>query len=314
MGIMSPLLLALVFLGAGGALLTWSSGRILKSAEHLGHILRLPPIVTGALFIGLGTSLPELATSLTSVFRGAPDIVVPTIIGSNIFNILWILGLGFLFRLHLRQESRGWKEIIAILLATAGSLLLLFVGGFWVSGLIFLLLLYVCIRLILRPESEEKRILAHHPRLHHTIIALMVSLFILWVGSELLIRGISDLVWVLNIDRGILSLLLVAFATSLPELVVSVHGYFTRRESLAFGNILGSTIVNPFLIGGVTSLLAPLPGIHGKQWEAALFTLIASILLILPIAIKRTLPRWTGIVYILIFAIYVIVIFRPVIG
>lgn len=308
---MIDIISAILFIGGGGSLLAWSSSRILKSSELLGSRFRLPSIVTGALFVGVGTSLPELSTSIIGVFRGAADVVVPTIIGSNIFNILWILGLGILFQLRLKKQTRQWKDIFAIILAFLGSISLILTGATFVSGIILIVCFVVAMGLIIRPETQSARSLHIPGHLGKTIVILLISLFLLWAGSELLLRGINTLVHVLEIERGVLSLVLVAFATSLPELTVSVHGFFTRRESLAFGNILGSTIANPLLIGGLAGLLGPLPSLSSMQWEIVLFSSIACGLLILPLVVRRTLSRWIGAGYLGLFVLYILFIFIP---
>jgi cation:H+ antiporter len=269
----------LLLLIAGGELLVRGSVRV---AERLG----LSPLVIGLTLVGFGTSMPELVTSVQAAAIGAPGIAVGNIVGSNIANILLILGIAALIApipvppLALKRDGAlvlGSAVVFALVAVSVG--LERWVGIVFVLGLVgYIAFAYVQERdqpvtdggighsaAYDKGEAVEE-LIAHRQRPHPTSTALDITvslamaiggLVIIVVGGRLLVDGAVALARSFDIAETVIGLTIVAIGTSMPELVTSVVAALRRHGDVALGNILGSNIYNSLGIGGVTGIIAP---------------------------------------------------------
>jgi cation:H+ antiporter len=265
------------------------------------------PLLTGLVVVGFGTSAPELVVSVDAAIREQPDIAVGNIVGSNIGNILLILGLCAVIcpmNVHPLALRRDGVVVVAasllfIVLAWSGAL------GRWEAALLlamltaYLMWAYWTERNQSLPEAEmhsaeAEELSAIPSSTAMIIVALVLGLIMLIGGSQLLLYGAIGLAQSIGISEAVIGLTIVAVGTSLPEMAVSVIAALRRHADVAVGNILGSNIFNVLGILGISAFLQPLPiAARVSQFDQWIMLGSASILLLFLYTGMR-LSRWEG--------------------
>jgi len=258
------LALGLIVLLAGGDMLVRGA---VAAARQLG----VSPLLVGLTLVGFGTSTPELVTSLQAAALGSPGIAVGNVVGSNIANILLILGIAALITpLACTRAAllRDGSVLALSALACAGATLQGTIGG--LSGLLFVIALigYVVFTYVRErrvPDAsagmhaEEGSLAEPGPRRLWLALLLAVSGIALTIlGARLLVDSAIALASAAGVSETVLGLTIVAVGTSLPELVTSVVAALRRQADVAFGNIVGSNIYNVLGILGITALVQPI--------------------------------------------------------
>lgn len=302
--------LGVLLLSVGGEILIRGS---LAAAKRLG----VSPLLSGLLIVGFGTSAPELVVSVDAALKGKPDIAVGNVVGSNIGNILLVLGLCALITPLAVKSSALRRD--GVMVVAASLLFLLLVGGQTVGraeAAVLLLALVLYLVWAYRTERaghtasaplsqvEAKAVMTLPATTTWTVLAIVSGLVLLIAGSRLLLQGAVDIAASLGVSEAVIGLTLVAVGTSLPELTISVIAVFRRHADVAIGNILGSNIFNLLGILGVSALLQPL-GVHARvlqfdQW----IMLAAALILLLFLYTGRRLGRLEGGLLLLGYAIY----------
>lgn len=307
-----------LFLFLGIALLTVGGEALIRGSLAAAKRLGVSPLLSGLVIVGFGTSAPELVVSVNAAIDGRPDIAIGNVVGSNIGNILLILGVCALITplavkpLALRRD--------AVTVVAASLLFLVLVGGSAlarVDAAIFLCALaaylgwaYWSERFHAAPSGElhqaEAEELSTVPMSVLWIaIAVILGLLLLIAGSQVLLIGAIGIAAYFGVPEAVVGLTLVAVGTSLPELSISVIAAIRRHADVAVGNILGSNIFNLLGILGVSALLQPLPVhpriLHFDQWVM----LGTSLLLLLFLYTGRRLSRAEGGVLLVGYGIYV---------
>lgn len=305
------LLLGIALLSCGGEALIRGS---LAAAKRLG----ISPLLGGLVIVGFGTSAPELVVSVNAAIDGRPDIAIGNVVGSNIGNILLILGVCALITplsvrpLTLRRD--------AVTVVAASVLFLVLVGGSALGradAAIFLVLLAAYLVWAYRSErfhaapsgalhlAEEKEVTAIPKSVLWTVSSVVVGLLLLIGGSQILLAGAIGIAEHLGLPETVIGLTLVAVGTSLPELSISVIAAVRRHADVAVGNILGSNIFNLLGVLGVSALLQPLPVdariLQFDQWVM----LGTSLLLLLFLFTDRRLSRPEGAMLLVGYGLYV---------
>ncbi|MFN7173466.1 MAG: calcium/sodium antiporter [Thermaurantiacus tibetensis] len=316
---MLPALLSLagglVLLVVGGELLVRGSVRI---AERLG----VSPLLIGLTLVGFGTSTPELVTSVEAARVGAPGIALGNIVGSNIANVLLILGLSALLAplaVSSAALRRDGSMVIALslLFAAAGYTFGLSrpVGLVFVTGLVgYMAWAYAQERNVARVEAsghtaaydKEEAVARLDPGLAPrqartagllaSLLAAAVAvggLAIIILGGRVLVAAAVDLARLLGMSESVIGLTVVAVGTSLPELVTSVVAAVRRQTDIAVGNVLGSNIYNILGIGGLTGLIAPTP-FPPEMLGVDLAVMVGAAVLLFLLALDRKVVRWEG--------------------
>ncbi|MBL07885.1 MAG: hypothetical protein CML96_02345 [Rhodobiaceae bacterium] len=256
--LISKLMTFYILIPLGIALLAFGGDFIVSSSTALAKKMNISPMIIGIAIIGFGTSIPEIFVATNAALSNSPDIAVGGIIGSNIANILLVLG----FALFLSQKNVLPKISMGDLSVMAFSTLFLiylmslgFIGGIWPALMISFLLVYFFLSFRffnVNPsldENEEKKN-------YFQILGLLIFSFIaLFYGSDFLIQGLVGLAKKLNIPESVLGLSLAAIGTSLPELSVTLFSIIRKKSSVALGNIIGSNIINILGALGVASLV-----------------------------------------------------------
>jgi cation:H+ antiporter len=271
----------LILVGIG--LLTLGGEALMRGALAASRRMGVSPLMGGLVIVGFGTSMPELVVSVDAALSHRPDIAVGNVVGSNIGNILLILGICALItplattRTALLRD--GMTVIAASLLFVVlvwGSALARTDAAFLLAGLaVYLAVAYAMERdrrtpaaRMYREEAEELSLLPHS--MSAIVAAVVIGLVCLIGGSRVLLTGAVGVAESLGVSEVLIGLTLVAVGTSLPELAVSVVAALRRHADVAVGNILGSNIFNLLGILGVSALLQPLP-VHSRiiafdQW------------------------------------------------
>lgn len=238
------------------------------SASQIAARLKVPLIVIGLTIVAFGTSAPEAAISITSAFQNNAGITVGNVLGSNIMNILLILGISALVcRLPVKKNTFRY-EIPFVAVITAVLLVL----GLWGKSLdrldsIVLILLFVLFMVYLAklsksgdgsavddvPEIDEN---ASIPKM---IILVILGIGMIVLGSDFTVSGATKIAEVMGLDDRIIGLTVVAFGTSLPELVTCIQAARKKKVDIAIGNIIGSNIFNILFVVGLSSLVSPNP-------------------------------------------------------
>jgi len=264
-------------------LLTAGGEILIRGSLAAARRLNVSPLLSGLVIVGFGTSSPELAVSIDAAISRQPDIAIGNVVGSNISNILLILGICALISplavkpLALRRDAVG--------VVAAGILFLLLAGGSVLGradAAILLIVLAAYLALAYRSErfhaapsaelhqAEAKELSALPGTVWWVIWSIISGLLLLIGGSHVLLKGATGIAEHFRISEAVIGLTLVAVGTSLPELAVSVVAAIRRHADVAVGNILGSNLFNLLGILGVSALLQPLP-VHARilqfdQW------------------------------------------------
>lgn len=285
-------------------ILVKSADYFTESAEKIGFAYRIPSFIIGGTIVAFGTSLPELASSLVAVFRGASEIVVGNVIGSNITNVALILGVAAIIT---GKRIRVTRELVDVdLPLMIGSAMLLAVtiwdGTFsffdavlMIAGLV-LYLLFVMFgdrHGNIDIDEEEIKKIPKGVVAPMTVLILIASGIILYFSAQYLIESVINISDVLNMDSAVVALYAVALGTSLPELVVSARAAYKGKGELAVGNILGSNVFNIFAVMGIPGLFTRLeiPEVMVTTYLPLMFLVS---LLYYFIAQDKSFTKWEG--------------------
>lgn len=313
----------------GLILLVKGADFFVDGAAGIAGKCRISPLVIGLTVVAFGTSMPELAVSVTSAATGSTDLSIGNVVGSNIANILLILGVSALVcKLPVRRASLV-LDIPVLLIASVLLIGLGIWGGAleWWDGLIFLAVFAVYMVILMRgarkdpPIPEEEKIpksrlgiwYAHKKeRTWFLVVLTVLGLGMVVGGGTLLVEGAKYVARAAGMSERVIGLTVVAVGTSLPELVTSVVATSKKQTDIAVGNIIGSNIFNILLIAGVSSLVAPLEFRMTDNLIDALVALTAAVLLYwLAMFDKHRLGKAAGIVFLLGYAAYYVYLFLP---
>ncbi|THD83611.1 calcium/sodium antiporter [Aliigemmobacter aestuarii] len=270
------MLLDLGYVVAGLILLVFGGDGLVKGAVALALRLGIPALIVGLTVVAFGTSAPELLVSVTAALDGAAGIAIGNVVGSNIANILLILGLpAIITTIHSSQidTRRGYYTMLAVSL---GFALLCFTGPLiWWHGLLLLAALAAMILDNIRSArahkaaNEDVELEGADENMQAWKVAAYIlgGLVGLGVGANLLVTGAVNIARDFGISETVIGLTLVAIGTSLPELVTSIVAAIRKQADVALGNVIGSNIFNILSILGITALIAPLPVDPAILWR-----------------------------------------------
>lgn len=277
-------------------------------SEKLGIFLRIPPFIVGIIIVSLGTSLPELISSIIAMASGASEIVAANVIGSNIFNILVTVGIASLITKKIVLE-RDLINIDLPLLASFSALLIVtcvYWGEFvFVEGVICLIAFGVYLHYSIVSRGREIDKLPKKEKLGMwTIPGIVLSGFFVFIGAYFTVEGVIKISEITNIGTSVISLTAVALGTSLPELAVSVRAAMKKKFEISLGNIIGSNIFNGTLVMGVSALIAPLK-LSTETLNIGIPFLIIATLLMVFTGISKKIHNWEGAIFILVYVVFI---------
>lgn len=324
--------IALLLIG-GLALLIGGGELLVRGSVRLAEQMGVSPLLIGLTLVGFGTSTPELVTSVQAALIGSPGIAIGNIVGSNIANILLILGLSAVL-VPLAVQTNALRRDGLFVVATALAFLAVswtvglerWVGGVFVLGLFgYLLYAYRQERTATAVagnhtaafekaeafENVDRALRAAEPQgagvsawLFSGAIAT-AGLVLIIFGGRLLVDGAVELAQVAGLSEAVIGLTVVAVGTSMPELVTSLVAALRRQADVALGNVLGSNIYNTLGIGGFTALIAPTSVPDEIANFDVLAMLVASVLLLLFAWTSRKISRAEGATFLGLYTAYI---------
>lgn len=275
----------------------------------------IPQLVIGLTIVAMGTSAPEAAVSISAALKGSADITIGNIVGSNILNILMILGISSVIVPLTVAGSTVKFEIPFMIFVTVITALLGLDGNIGIiDGIIFLglfaaYLVYLFIMAKKDKQNEEKQ---DNMSAARAVIYIILGLAMVVLGSSLTVDAASAVAKALGLSERFIGLTIVALGTSLPELFTSVSAARKGNVGIAIGNIVGSNIFNILFIIGVSALMTEVPFVRGFIVDTVIAAAAAVMLLICALAGRGRLKRWAGILMLLSYGIYFAVIFCTV--
>lgn len=312
------MLLNIIFLLAGLVILIYGANFLVDGGAALAHRLKVSSMVIGLTVVAFGTSTPELVVNIVSSTAGSSALALGNVLGSNIFNILAILGITALITPLGVKKTTTWVEIP--LAAFAAILILLLVNG-EPTGIItraegicllcffamFLLYTLTLSKYGAAGTGEEVEIKNYSAG--KSVLFILLGLAGLIVGGRLLVYGAVNIAQSMGVSERIIGLTIVSIGTSLPELATSIIAARKRNADIAIGNVVGSNIFNTFLILGVSATIVPLKAPVGSLTDL-ITNIIASGLLFLFIFTGkgRKISRWEGAIFIVLYLIYLILL------
>jgi len=305
--------LSLLLFFIGFIILVTSARILVKGAISVARVLKISTWVIGIAIVGIGTSIPELAISLSSTFAGN-NVGLGAIIGGNTFNLLMILGLiAFFSPIYIRKE--WYKDIFINIAAVLTSVLLIllpsfgdsFVGITRVEGGILLGLFLVWFVFMLKRDMVEEDGVDY--QVFTTFISsvmIVVGIIGVFIGGRWVVSGAETLALLFSVSPAIIGLTIVGIGTSLPELVVSLVALSKGQQGIAVGNIIGSSVFGFLGILGITGLVKPLPVLESVQSDAFIAVLATFLVAILIFFVGKRgiLSRAEGVFLILSYIAY----------
>jgi len=316
-------MLTLVLLVFGFIFLIKGADYLVQGSSSLAKKLRVSDLIIGLTIVALGTSTPELVVNLVASFRGTADLAIGNVLGSNIANILLILGVSATIYPLVVHKNTVYKEIPFALLAVLALFFLvndqdlasqkanlLSRGDGLVLLLFFLIFMYYVFSVaVSKPNSED------------AVLEEDIEVLPMWQSWMMIIAGILGLVfggqWVvdsavaiakmLGVSEKLIGLTIVAIGTSLPELVTSAMAAYRRKTDIAVGNVVGSNIMNILFILALTAVVSPLS--FSNDLQVDLWMVIGvTVLLFLALFVgkRRLLERWQGVTFITVYLMYIV--------
>jgi len=292
------------------ALLVKSADWLLGASEKIGLVIGLSPFIVGVTIVAFGTSLPELISSLVAVFQGVSEVVTANAVGSNIANILLVIGVSAILAKRL-TVSKDLIDLDLPLLALGTTIFLITAwdGSITFVESIFLLItygIYLFFSIVYKDVEEpgdEK--VGKKPKLEtRDFLLLSLGIVGLAVGAKYLIDSVIELSSILNIGAGVITITAVAIGTSLPELLVSAKAALQGKAETALGNIFGSNIFNILVVTGIPGLFATLK-IDEQTLAIGFPLLIIATLLFIISGISKRIHVQEGVLYLVIYVMFI---------
>lgn len=309
--------LQFLLLAVGFIMLIKGADWFVDGASKIADRFGIPQLVIGLTIVAMGTSAPEAAVSITSALKGNAGITIGNVVGSNIMNVLVILGLTAVIRAIAVKKSTIRYEIpftigITVVLAVLG------LADNTVSrldGVILWVLMIIYLLYLLRMAKKGQDVLEDVPELtkKDTLPRMILSILIggaliVW-GADVTVDAATELALIFGMSDRLIGLTIVAFGTSLPELVTSVTAAVKGKADIAVGNIVGSNIFNILFVVGTTALITPV--VYSANFLVdSIVAVVTMVLLLICVLPKKKLGRLGGVVMLAGYAAYFIYLIR----
>ena len=302
------ILFGVVLLSKGGDLLT-------KSSVDISLKLSIPKIIIGMTIVSFATSAPELIVSLNATLDGLPNFAIGNVLGSNIANIGLVLGIiTIIYPISLKQ--RFYNTDFPLLIISTGLFYYFIYTGNQISrieGLVMvisIILILIYLFFFQKSSNEFSEDLDKNDiSIFKSILYIIFSGSLLWLGSETLIKSSVSVANKLEISERIISITMVAIGTSVPELAASIVASLKKQNDLSIGNLIGSNIFNLLVVIGITSTIIPINNIEKSVINSDMLWVIFFSIIILPLAYlgkKNILTRKKGIMLLVLYLIFII--------
>ena len=270
-----------IHLVGGLIILIYSGDFLVKGAVNIARHLNISTLIIGLTVVAFGTSAPELFVSVDAILDGESEISLGNVIGSNISNIALVLGLTTVI-LPMPVVVRDFKKNWPIMFLSGGMLYLFMMDHViehWEGGILFLMIICFILFSIYTARKDQntnlKKSLPPEFSLGIAItLVVLASVGLAW-GSDLLVKGASSIAERMGVSKRIISLTIVAFGTSLPELTASMVAAFKKESEISVGNIVGSNIFNVFAVIGITGIVKPIEHFQFNSFKVDLIFMLA---------------------------------------
>jgi len=308
-----------IFLILGFALLIKGAGFLVDGSSAIARRLRISDLLIGLTIVAFGTSTPELFVNLIASVKGTSAIAIGNILGSNIFNILLILGIASIIFPLVVTQGTVWKEIpltflAAALLGVMAYKPLIIRGGLSgisrIEGFVLLaffgLFTYYVLKMARRAGNTDS---GPADGKQHTVtkslLLILGGFTALFVGAKLVVDAAVNLAHSFGVSESLIGLTIVAAGTSLPELATSVVAASKKNCDIAVGNVVGSNIFNIFFILGLSAVIRPMQFLPGNNIDIGVAALASLLLFVFMFSGKKgSLDRWEGAVLLIVFVAY----------
>lgn len=305
------MLVSLLLLSFGFAMLVKGADWFVDGASGIAERFGIPQLVIGLTIVAMGTSAPEAAVSITAAVRGNADITIGNIVGSNILNILIILGISSVITMLTISRSTVLYEIPFMIVITIALLVQGMDGVVAFSEGIVLLLLFLAYGGYLFAMAKRGNAVYADNRkkrgLWQSVLWTITGLVLIVVGSNVAVDAASTIAGILGMSERFIGLTIVALGTSLPELFTSVSAARKGNADIAIGNIVGSNIFNILFVIGISALITPIPFSAGFCVDTVVAVLVGILLLVCS-ARHRKLHRKSGIIMLISYVLYFVLI------
>ena len=304
----ASIIIQVVLLLVGFLFLIKGSDFFVDGASSIASILRVPTIIVGLTIVAFGTSAPEAAVSITSSLTGSNAMAVSNVIGSNLFNMLVVIGVAALLSNLLMEKKVLQKDLPFLVGITILFVVFIFIGGDItnIEGIILLAILIAYIFFLIRDarKSSESNVV-EKPKLSlpKSIIFMIVGLAGIVLGGDLVVDSASAIALALGMSETLVGLTIVAIGTSLPELVTSITALKKGENQLVIGNVIGSNIFNILFVLGASSAISALPVNRGMMIDVV-FMLGVTILCFIFGKTQDKYDKKEGIILLLLFVAY----------
>ncbi len=324
------MLLSTILIIFGFVLLIKGADFLVDGASIIAKRFHIPEIIIGLTIVSIGTSMPELFVSITSALDGYSDMAIGNVIGSNVCNLLLILGISTIIKSIKFQRETRLIEIPLCLLVTI--IFMLFcnsqndISRFEAILLIIFFLLFILYTIFMGIKGEKfdskdniennknsKNSILENSNVNilKSVFYVIIGVIALKIGGDFTVNNAVVIAKQFNISEKIISLTILAIGTSLPELVTSVTAAIKGNSDIAIGNIIGSNIFNMLLIIGVSALINPI--VYNISYNIELIILILGTLLLALFPIippKNEMSKFNGFIYLIFYIIYLIILFN----
>ena len=303
---------ALCFILVGFVLLIGGAEYLVKGAVAIANKLKIPAIIVGLTIVAFGTSTPEFVVSIKAAFNGVAGIAIGNIVGSNIANILFILGVTSVIYPVVCNRKEFLRDYKFLLLVNVLFVCFAITGKFvcW-QGLVLLALLFAFIYFNYRNSkdndaSEDTVSILASKSWWVVVLITIAGLIAIMYGADLLVKGAVDIARILGVSEEIIGLTIVAVGTSLPELATTVVAALRKQNGVALGNIVGSNIWNIVFIMGLTSTIIDVE-VPRQFLLYDIWVMVLATMLLFPIMLSQNkISRIEGGVFLLIYMAYLV--------
>lgn len=309
---------SIVFIAIGFAMLMLGAQWLVDGSSAIARKYHIPEIIIGLTIVSIGTSMPELMVSLTSALEGHSDISIGNVIGSNLCNLLLILGLTSLIApLKFQKNTQKYEipimvdaTILVFILANVGKSISRFDG--LIISIVFIMFILYTIFSAKKSMNNDIKQEAKKDKKQNAFMAILkivLGIVLLKIGGDVSVDNAIIVARELGVTEKVIGLTIIAIGTSLPELITSVVAAHKGDIDIAIGNIVGSNIFNVLLILGVSSVISPITYSLSYNFEF-IYVIIASILLYMFAATgkKYTMTRLNGLIYLLMYGAYMMLL------
>lgn len=310
------MIIQILLIVIGFLLLIKGADILVEGSSQIAKKLHISEMIIGLTIVSIGTSMPELFVSTTSALEGYSDISVGNIIGSNICNLLLILGLSAIIRpVTFKRQTKLVENPISIIF----SIIFLIICNVnsdisrkdgLILIILFILFLIYTIYMGVRSQKNNAIIqLEENKNISSikNISLILLGIFILKIGGDIVVENAKLIATALNISEKVIGLTIIAIGTSLPELFTSITAAIKGDSDIAIGNIVGSNIFNMLMIIGITSIIQPITYNVTYNFQMIVLFVGMTLMMIFPfLKPKDKLSRWKGFVFFILYLIYLI--------